>query len=689
MDANIMNRKQLYSLFLFGYIFLFAKDLKSAANLPVEEKNEAVDIEDELKIIKQEAKPDAKDDKVIYTFAKGKSKVGFSVKIRPEAFYSRSLQLFSPSKLDQVVYAQTTFDFKTDANLEGGIKSLVNLRHKSIWGNPNTIARTTKSSVKVTDAVVGDHVHFLGKQVVWMREGWIDLFLNKTFCFESCNNHYLTLGAFSFKLGRGIALGDAYAVSPGLLGFYSNNVVDQYAYGILSHGDVVKDQITYDIYLSILEDLSDNFEDVNEKIYEMQVGKTKTSRAARGFGKLNYVLASRLLINLLNPERFSGQKMVFEPYILYNRNPEQDVEFPSDASSKLVTLGFGLEYASSKLEFGFEYAQNFGAQHVRPWDRNRIETLRNGTTAAWTDVYSDIRTEDPVMNPGAPRAPVTDANRKIVNASNPKSDKCNEFVELNGKQISFAPNPVLFNDINRFRAGYDNTYSGFMFVTDASYKLKNDLKIAGTFAIASGDEDPNVDLDEPLDSEVDGVYSGFIGLQEIYSGKRVTSLFVLNKAIPRPLSVPSNDIPEEDPFAQNVFGFTDLVYFGLGLDWTPTWCQKQFSIKPAVLAYWLEDAAKKFDRTTGRTINQPASKFLGTEINTWFEVKLLNNLKGFIVGGVFFPGTYFDDVKGKPLNRAQRAILDSANNTGVVDNNFPLLGTHYSVILNWGFEYLF
>ena len=40
-----------------------------------------------------------------------------------------------------------------------------------------------------------------------------------------------TFGAFPFELGRGIALGTAYAVDASDLGFYSENAIDQYAFG--------------------------------------------------------------------------------------------------------------------------------------------------------------------------------------------------------------------------------------------------------------------------------------------------------------------------------------------------------------------------------------------------------------------------------------------------------------------------
>lgn len=625
-------------------------------------------------IDKAKEKPD--DGKVIFTFGNGKNKIGFSLKNRTEAFYSKGVQLLSPSPLDQVVFTQTTWDLRTDASIGDAIKSLLVIRHKGRWGNPNTIARTTTETIKIADAVTGAHNHFVGKQILWVREGWVDILLNEVFCLNNLKHkHYLTFGEFSFRLGRGIALGDAYAVSPGLLGFYSNNVIDQYAPGLLLHGNL-RENIKYDVYLGILENLSDSFDNVNEQIYAMQIGKRKCPQ--RGFGKLNYVFASRLFFYLLTKER-DCRSLIFEPYILYNNTPEQDVDFPSDANSKLVTVGAAFEYEGERWEWGGEFAQNFGRQRVKPWDRNLIQIKRDGKTADLKLFYSEVLTKNPETGKMEP-APVTNKNKEIVNNSI-------QSPLLNGKEIG---NTGLFNDINRFRAGYENIYNGFMFVTDASCKVSDTFKVKGTFGLASGDLDPNVDIDDPNDADVDGVYSGFIGLQELYSGKRVPSIFIVGpNQIARPLSVPSNQIPEEDLFAQNVKNFTNLMYFGVGFDWAPSFCKKQVNIKPNLLMYWHEHATKKFSLKKKETINELASKYLGLEINLFVDIQLLKNLKGFFVGGVFQPGQYFKDVRGTPLSKAQREALKEVNDTGYNKSRTLFLNDSTALSLNWGFEYIF
>ncbi len=615
------------------------------------------------------------DERSLLELEKDSYKFKLSFKNRTETFYGRSLELFSPSQLDQVLYWQSTWDLKFSTSVGKCIRSDVVLRNKARWGNINSINHVTENEVKLKDAVTGKHKHALGKLFFWMREGWVEFLINDAFNIQAQNRHYLKVGAFPFKLGRGISLGEAYAVSAGLLGFYSNNVIDQYAFGVLCHGDLVKDKLSYDIYGAILENQSDSFNNVNDKVFAMEIGRRDTP--ARGFGHINFLFASKLDW-ILHPCNVGN--LTVEPYILFNINPEQKIDFPSDASSKLATPGLYVDYENDKFEFGVEYAMNIGHQSVRAWDRNKV-LLDRATDGAAVFDYSHVLTKDPNVVSNPPKALESNKNKNIVNNSPQNASD-------NGKQIDSTG---LYNSLTRFRKAYTNKYAGFMIVADGAYWFNDDLKLAATIGMASGDEDPNQDVDDPNDSDVDGVYSGFIGLQEIYNGKRVQSVFVIGpNRIPRPLSFPSREIPDEDLFASNISGFTNLVYGGVGVEWTTCGCKKEFTLRPNLLAYWQESPTKKFSIEKKMTINQFASKFLGTELNLFLDVKLLKNLKGFFVGGMFVPGQHFKDIKGKPLNADQREILDDLDSTGENnDNSDPILGTNTAWSLNWGFEYQF
>ena len=176
--------------------------------------------------------------------------------------------------------------------------------------------------------------------------------------------------------------------------------------------------------------------------------------------------------------------------------------------------------------------------------------------------------------------------------------------------VGDIPNPTqptvtldqFFNAKNRFRNPYKNEFEGWMIVGDASCWLyQKDLKFSVTAGVASGDANPN---EEPID----GNYTGFFGLQEIYSGKRVRSAFALGGAgkLKRPLSVPDS-LQSPSPFSAEVSGFTNLVLTGCALNWTPTNWEKKFSWNPNVLAYWEQFPTKKFDITTGK--NSPGCAY--------------------------------------------------------------------------------
>jgi len=618
------------------------------------EKNCDIDIE-----------PKSKKGKSLLEVECGENKFRFSMKNRAEGFYGRSIQLFSDSDLDQVLYWQGVWDLRASTSLGNYLKSELVLRNKARWGNINAINHVTENEVKLKDAVTGKHKHSLGKLLFWMREGWIEILLNDALNIKACNNHYLKLGAFPFKLGRGISLGEAYAVSPGLLGFYSNNVIDQYAFGWLLHGDIVKDQLSYDLYSAILENLSDSFDNVNEKVFAQQIGRRDNPE--RGFGHINFLVAARLNWNV---EICKDSFLNIEPYILYNRVPEQKIDFPANAKSNLATLGLCVDYEGGNWEYGFEFAKNFGSQKVRGWDRNKVLLDRDTSNGNAIFDYSHVLSQDPLTSTSPKKAVESNANKKIV-------DESKQNPALNGKQIDSTG---LYNSITRFRAPYTNKFVGFMFVTDLAYWFNDNLRLAGTLGWATGDEDPNQDVDDPNDSDMDGTYEGFVGLQEIYSGKRVTSVFVIgSNRIPRPLVFPSPTVAVEDRFASNTSGFANLVYVGTGLEWTTygLCCKKEFVFRPNLLAYWQDTATKKFSIAKKLTINELASKFLGVEMNVFVDMKIVPSLKGFFVGGIFFPGQHYKDVRGKPLNAEQREILDDLDTTGFVDNSLPLLGTAF------------
>lgn len=589
---------------------------------------------------------------------------------KPETFYGKNINLLNNNNdADRIYFSRHTLDFTFDV-LYG--KKTYNddvaefsftVRNRSIWGNPESIARTTEAETKILETVGRPHRHAIPRHIFWMREGWLLFDIGEALHLPFRNKHTFTTGAFPFELGRGISLGDAFAVGPEILGFYTDTVVDQYAFGGKFNGDILAHHLSYDLYTAILQNKSTSLSETARKILGQEFDRLK--KPERGSGKINFLIAGRL-----NWEVFNNSKLgilSLEPYALFNSDPEQRVEFRGDASSKLGTIGFAGEYYGDKFEAGFDYALNLGQQRVKGWDRNQIEEENRGGMVAL--VNSRVRVGNPDDGPKVLYDPESKAGAQVQKII----DETFRDESQNRKEIGSVDDiGNLFNTNNRFRNPFTNRYEGWMFVIDASYWIyRQDLKLAATAGVASGDDNPNFETK-------DGEFSGFISLQEIYSGKRVKSAFVLGGAgkLRRPLSTPTT-IQAPSRFAQNVSGFTNLVFFGSSLTWEPKNWSKGLKVRPNILAYWEE-------RSTGN-----ARTYLGTETNIFIDYYMFEQLKFFFVGSIFFPGTFYADRKGLPITARQEAELDRPDRTGFEEDRIPELGNDIAYTFNLGLTYEF
>ncbi len=223
-----------------------------------------------------------------------------------------------------------------------------------------------------------------------------------------------------------------------------------------------------------------------------------------------------------------------------------------------------------------------------------------------------------------------------------------------------------------------------MIVGDASYWIcPNNLQIAVTAAYASGDKDPNHIVDNDR-------FDGFIGLQEVYSGKRVKSVFLLGTVgkVRRPGTQPELPLANKD-FTSGYSGFTNLAFIGSGLTWKPTVCrEKRVVIQPNLFAYWSPHPGLKFNPITGKNIfEDPARKFMGVELNSFLSYYPFASLKCFAIGSVFFPGQYFTDHKGKPFDAEGRKALEIWQKNQSLP--LPNSGDDIAYTINFGFEFAF
>jgi len=649
---------------------------------------------------------------------------GFSGRFKPgDSVYAKNITLLnSKEQADRLFYMRHTLDLNLDAKYgkyEPAAQMKLSMRNKAKWGTPH-IVPTTRTDTKVVDHVGLNHKHSIPRHLFWIKECWLELCINDMadISFHGKRQTF-TIGAFPFQLGRGISLGNAYAVGPDYIGFYSDVLVDQYAFGAKLSGEIVKDRLFYDIYGALLNNKCNSTGNTAEKIFAQAYGRINCPE--RGFGIVNVVIAGRLkIVAVDDPEQGT---LTFEPYALYNIDKEQKVEFRSDAISNLGTLGLACEYESERFEFGFEGAFNLGHQHVLGWDRNVIELQnRNGCMCfinshvyVGVDPCSD---EAKDINLSAYKAPQTSISKKTnfaienneitVSKEINKVGKtaqdlihddprtCKNNAKLIGKVDGFADTlcmppatpaerkDELYNAKNRYRDPYKNKYKGFMFVVDGAICFMNkDVKIAATAGYASGDADPNFE-------QKDGDYKGFIPLQELYSGKRVKSTFYLGGAgkLRRPLDTLTTE-EKPDRFAATVSGFTDIAFIGSGIKWEPHEWKKYFSLNPNIFAYWETWADKKFDALQNKFLSQNARRFLGVELNVFMEKELLKNIKFFLISSLFIPGSHYDDVRGKPINKNQQKLIDRLDRTAYTRDCIPNLGTDTAFSFNVGFDYKF
>lgn len=618
----------------------------------------------------------------------GDGELKFEIRLRlPEFFYGKNLRLLNnDNPTDRVIYFRHTVDCITQYRYGQPkvpydiIYAKMTIRNKGVWGDPESIASTTSASVNEFGTSFGEHGHGIPLHFLWIRELWIQFSLKELLCVPFCNAHTLTFGAFPFELGRGIALGTAYALDASDLGFISEYAVDQFAFGGKLSGELVKAKLFYDLYGAILDNKSASFSQTNAKFRGQQYFHRNDQ--ARGFGIINYLLAARLRIHTSWHNKGSVSRI--EPYILYNHNPEQRIEIKGDAKSDLVTVGLAAESDCGRFDWGFDLAYNFGHQTVFGHDHNLIKPENRAGTAVI--VNSKVRQAPPgeIPTQKSPLALNVPENQAIIDISP-------ETQLENGKIIGVTSLGTLMNDRDRFSDGYENKFRGSMFVFDMGYVVcKPDLKVCAGFGYASGGPNPNKDHIKRGDHIRNELYEGFIGLQEVYSGTRVKSAYLLSGQgrIPRPLAFPSDEVRNQ--FATVVSRFTNLVFAGSGCMYRPSWSIRKWSFNPNVLGFWNDFATPFFDsKTHQKSTSRFARTFLGIELNIFIEAELLQDLKFYSVNAVFFPGNHYQDIKGRPLSRAQKSFIENLGKTGIINDRVPLLGNDISYFFNMGLQYSF
>ena len=601
--------------------------------------------------------------------------------LKPEAGYAKNANLINSDELDTTYFIRNTFDLGFRVrDKAGNVELYAGARNKLEAGNPSSVSSTSKVATKLVDAFQEPHTHASGKNFLWVRELWMRWDFGKIFNMPFASEQFLTVGLFPFQVGRGISLGDVYAAGPELLGFYSETYVDQYAFGLLFSGDVWSDWVNYALYFGVLKNRNGSFKDVQEKIYASRIGYCDMPQ--RGFGDINYVIANYFDIYALHDDVYGSMRL--QPYWIFNQDNGQTIEFANDAKSILGTIGLEGEYLSKYFEFGFEMAFNAGKQIRHGWDRNIVTLIDNDGRIS--EVNSHV--VNSLTNADAQKIPFVSAKGAAQKAiyGVPQGECSNgQLIPGDFQQIGYLDNmPAgeMFNTKDRFVNGYCTTYNGWMLLADSSiWILPKDLRLSFTAGASSGDVNPHFETK-------DGDYKGFIPLQEAYSGKRVKFAFPTSK-VQRPIANPFNT-DEDNVLTRTTSGFTNLIFAGTGMAWTPSGWDKAFKLNPNIIAYWMQHSVPLLVPLAANTTNcvPQASPFLGMEFNLYIDYNVVKNLKLFTVASVFMPGTFYSDIKGR--RAAFNADSEQGDDaTGFVSDKTPKYGDSVAWTLNIGAEYRF
>ena len=567
-------------------------------------------------------------------------------------------------KIDRTLVSKAKLDLKIKAgDEENGINFQSTVRTRFVAGNPKLLSTTT-DSIKLNESFVGKHSHKIEPYFMFLQEAWLGLSFDKLF---KCNfsNMSFKIGSFPFSLGRGIALGDAFAVSPASLGFYSDRTVNRYAYGLLLSGDIATSRVQYDIYLAMLKNTSTGLGDTGSLSYEQYIiNGAQPANYSRGFGSINMLYSGRLKLKAIEEENL---KLNFEPYVLLNSDPHQKIDNPEDTKSDLITFGLASDIDYEKFSFGIETALNRGEQNVHAWDKNLV--ILQNRAGQLVEVYNNIY--DNV--PGAPGAQLA-----LYNPASPIADPAGVLSSaLNGQQIGTTG---FYNSTKRFRDAYKTKYLGWMTIADASaWIYKKDLKLSVMAGVTSGDNNPSTK------SGAIREYRGFVPLQEIYSGDKVRSVFGLGGSLVRPVGILS-----PGGFASTVDGFTDLIFTGMGMTYALKDVGCPFSINPNVLVFWKYNRINAFDQVNNVSFtDKSASNRLGVEFNSFFSVSLTSALKFTTNVAFFLPGKHYADIKGSPLDSDTAAALKEVEDSGAIVELLPTTGNDTAFTVSSGLSYSF
>lgn len=611
---------------------------------------------------------------------------------------------FTQALLDSCVYMRSP-----ESNWRP-LDFMLNLRFNTIWGNNGETNHTEQDIVKIGIAAIETpHSHVIDRPLLWLRQGWLKI------SSEQDENNFVQFGFFPKKIGLGVTLGNAYKIGRTIPGNWSEQYVDQFRPAIRWNGQISDNHdVRFEIYGAWNNFTSTSFDSQASYVNAQQLQQADTppfikSMPQRSRFDNNYIISGELDFSALQNETETN-KFRIKPYLIYNHNPSQTVEFYNDAESKLGILGVHLLGKKEQFTCEFEFAINVGAQEVKAWDRNSWEQNK---TVIQTHLF--IREYTEPFNAGVP---ANEQGAWTLSSDSPENPY-QEFAYPNGGEFQnsnpdfFVPtttgtviniNHLFKNSYNRFRKAYKNNYKGFMLLGDLAYDFNDTWKLGIATGYTSGDQNPN-DYKEKvflnrlnnqwntISQDHDHNYNGFIGIESMYLGKSARAFFLLEtQKLNRPLTQgPYMTTPE----------LTNLMYLGLGLHYNKSWENKHITIRPNAFIFAqphaltfgydpvLYDSWFTYNVATDPdtapffpNINQTLRTGLGTEFNLMVDFYAGDSIKFYGFASVFIPGSYYKDIEKYSYNNLGKVIpLDEQIKIEAPDFTGDLQRSHQRVTL--------
>ena len=645
-----------------------------------------------------------------------KNEVALDADFTTNVVAARALELFSEQPYDNYLFSLFMLDLGLNAKQYNLVDQLkyhlkASIRTKNIVGNTSNPSLLKSKPIKIGIGRTESEVTFEPKYLMaWFRELWLKYIYNEKY------NSSVAIGYKPKQIGYGIALGNGGdklgRFIPGLDRYQD---IDQFRLGIELTGDF-SDKLGYDAYLGVIDNKCTRFLDTAQ-ISQFQNLETTKNHNRPYRDEFTNNLVGSLQLTFRPSSKHSD--VTVKPYLVLNRDGEQQVEYLGDASSMLGILGCETNIKKGQLNFRMESGLNLGYQKVKAWDRDIVYFASSPYHLYMFQDFGD---------PGTPHWRVAERTPypEELMLSKGNGVVCRDSLDTG---IRYK------NAYDRFRRGYKNQYQGFFLVGEASYDYvysDQATTTIGTLAgFITGDENPNDDLEMLLARRLDGTctdacpgcfedcwpnhcfkdhdktYQGFTGVQQLFNGSVVKSVFMMEAhKLNQPLSAHETMITY--PILSN------LAFLGIGATYKHRAFDRIFDISGNGLLFCTPHREQKgfnygletFFRLSScgeqETLRQfpnllqdaetPLSRFLGAELNGSISLQFDPNLKFFCQAAVFLPGLYYEDAQGKVIRLSEQFKLAESDFSGYELNPQKYrweLGNTCAILANVGFEYHF